>query len=307
MFEAYDLFSKICKDTTGRAITEDEFYRLVNSNPEYAAAIGGPVAFMRVIPDMLCAEVPPVVSACQLPIKYDSQAFRDFHYVRNQPGYKCVLDKLLPSIAFSVSEDERANWTYEELHVYLVDGVTVGGHTVREQAIVDGVREAYGALPVMTTGMVSGFNVCGLHTALMRNVMEDKSQLGRIRTRDVRLHGINNWKSVPVEQLREVFERECQVVNSIEDVVERAIVAMMWLQYRQFFYDGNKRVSRFMCNAILGAEKAGVFCVPRSSILQYQRLLADFYETADATQIIRYTLDHCLTYFPDDKTTHWPE
>lgn len=305
MFDAYDLFSKLCVDTIGRKLTENEFNALVNSKKEYKDAISDEVAFMRVAPDMLAGAVHAAPSA--LPFKYDASAFRGISYVKHHPEYADVLQKLLPSIALSVTEDEQANWTYNDLYVYLIDNVTVSGHTAKEQAIVDGIKAAYTDVSGRASGVVSPLYVRGLHTALMRNVLEDTSQLGCIRTREVLLKGVSNWKQVPVEQLQEVFDREAAAVNAIADTLERAVVAMMWLQYRQFFYDGNKRVARLMCNDILGSEKAGVFCTPRPRLDEYRQLLADFYETADATSIIKYTLEHCLAYFPDGETTHWPE
>lgn len=238
---------------------------------------------------------------------YDRGAFAGISYVSDEANYSIIREKLLPSIAFSVSEDEHAGWSLPDLHTYLVDGITVGGHTIREVTIVDNVKNAYDAMPAITSGLVSGHDVCGLHALLMRNLVKDVEQLGRIRTRDVRLFGIDEWHSLPVEQLHEVFEHEVKLINSIPDVLERAIIAMMWLQYRQFFIDGNKRVSRFMCNAILGAGHYGMFCVQARDVSEYSRLLADFYKTADADNIIRYTLSRCLVYFPDSRTTHYPD
>lgn len=245
-------------------------------------------------------------AAQALPIKYDRAVFKHLKCISDELHYDDMRKALLPSIAFSVSEDERANWSETDLRTYLMDGITVGGHTVREQAVIDGVRDAYALLPGMDSGKVELRCLCTLHSVLMRKLVRDETQLGCIRTRRVYLRGIDTWKSLPVDELERVYNKEVAIINRIPNTVERAVVAMMWLQYRQFFIDGNKRVSRFMCNAILGAEQVGVFCIPAKYVVEYQRLLADFYRTADATAIINFTVNNCLGYFPDETDAHWP-
>lgn len=301
MFEAYEEFRKMSVGILGQDISREEFQDILDSNPEYGRAVGDEIAFMRVAPGMLAA-----VNRAQLPFKYSSSAVRGAWYVPNKSKHPHVLQKLLPAIAYSVSEDEHANWTYEELCCYIDTGVTIGKHTPREQAIIDGVVNAYRLLPMLAAPTISVQDVCKIHSIVMKNVMQDVTQLGCLRTRDVKLQGVEYWQSVPAYKLRETFEREAEAVNAIKDVVTRAIVCMLWLSHRQFFYDGNKRVAHTVCNAILGSAGVGVFCIPKEHIHVYQGLLYAFYETADATAIIKFTLDHCLTYFPDDKTTHWP-
>lgn len=301
MFEAYEEFRKMSVGILGRDISRAEFQNILDSNPEYCKAIVDEIAFMRVAPSMLA-----VANRAPLPFKYNSPAVRGAWYVPNKSEYPHVLQQLLPAIAYSVSEDEHANWTYEELCCYINTGVVIGEHTPEEQSIIDGVVNVYRFLPMLAASTVSLQDACKIHSIVMKDVLQDVTKLGCLRTREVKLQGVENWQSPPTYKLRETFEREAEAVNAIKDVVMRAVVCMLWLSYRQFFYDGNERVASVACNAILSSAGVGVFCVPKEHINVYQGLLYAFYETADATAIIKFTLDHCLTYFPDDKTTHWP-
>lgn len=237
--------------------------------------------------------------------KYDKSLFDGVLDAKSYVDCALILTQSLPTIVYSVASDEGTTWTFHDIEAYLLDGIVTGMQSRAELSIVDGVDKAYRVLPEISSGYVTLEDSCRVHAIAMSDLIRDKSQLGCIRTRDVRIGSVETWQSFPIYELKDAFEKEAAYVNDIENVIERAVIAMLWLQYRQFFLDGNKRVSRCVCNSILYKYNMGVFSVPKDRVAEYRQLLADFYTTADPTRIIAYTLEHCLTYFPNDDETKW--
>ncbi len=92
-----------------------------------------------------------------------------------------------------------------------------------------------------------------------------------------------DYKVPPADQLNALFEQGRQVLAEIEDPLHRAFLVFLWGSLIQFFFDGNKRTSRFICNGILMSAGYPPMMITAKEQLPYNQVMARFNDTQDAT------------------------
>ena len=60
---------------------------------------------------------------------------------------------------------------------------------------------------------------------------------------------------------------------------------------QQFFFDGNKRTSRFMMNGILMSNGIDAISVPAAKAHEFNEKMVRFYLTRDATEMMAFLVD----------------
>jgi Fic family protein len=70
----------------------------------------------------------------------------------------------------------------------------------------------------------------------------------------------------------------CDLINSRENVFEKALFALVLLSYIQAFTDGNKRVERIAANALLIAYKHCPISFRTVDSVDYKKAMLLFYE-----------------------------
>lgn len=236
-----------------------------------------------------------------LPFTYNSSLFpEEIHKCSTKTSFVVCYDKLLPTFARDISDNERCGWTEADLHTYLVDDITVGGHTVRDELIVRNVKQAWDfskfAIDQHSERVLSRSYISSMHRALMLGLLSSE-EIGIFRRGAVYISAAENWKCEVTPVLEETFECELPLVSVIKNPIERAVVAQLWLSYRQYFLDGNKRVARAICNALLARDMVGIFAIPRKIHRDFTVALCEFYNTAKADDLILLILNHCLFTF----------
>jgi len=66
------------------------------------------------------------------------------------------------------------------------------------------------------------------------------------------------------------------------------------MSLNQFYYDGNKRISRLVANTILISSGQGIFNIRVKDRLQFNIFMVRFYNTKDADDIFEFLYDNCL-------------
>lgn len=88
-------------------------------------------------------------------------------------------------------------------------------------------------------------------------------------------------KYVPLDnefQLREVVEKMCNLVNSLESPFAKSVVLMLLIAYIQPFTDGNKRTSRIIGNAVLQSFDCCPLSYRSMDEIEYKKAVLLFYE-----------------------------
>lgn len=113
-----------------------------------------------------------------------------------------------------------------------------------------------------------------IHSILIKELDVDRN----IRTRGVGITG-TNYKPLDNEyQIREALRDMCILVNSKENVFEKALLLLVLLSYIQAFNDGNKRTARIVSNACLINNKHCPISFRTIDSIEYKKAMLIFYE-----------------------------
>ncbi len=113
-----------------------------------------------------------------------------------------------------------------------------------------------------------------IHSILIKDLGVDRN----IRIRRVGVTG-TNYKPLDNEyQIREALDDMCKLVNSKENVFEKALLTLVLLSYIQAFNDGNKRTARIVSNAILLAHDHPPLSFRTVDAIEYKKAMLIFYE-----------------------------
>lgn len=90
--------------------------------------------------------------------------------------------------------------------------------------------------------------------------------------------------------LRPIFEAGRREILTIVHPVLRAVTYSAFAIRNQFYFDGNKRTSRYMMNGHLIAHGYDGIVTPEARKVEYNRSLASLFINADARPYIEFTL-----------------
>jgi Fic family protein len=113
-----------------------------------------------------------------------------------------------------------------------------------------------------------------IHSLLIKDLGVDRN----IRQRRVGISG-TNYKPLDNEhQIRDALTEMCLLVNSKENVFEKALLTLVLLSYIQAFADGNKRTARIVSNAVLIANGYCPISFRTVDSIEYKKAMLIFYE-----------------------------
>lgn len=203
---------------------------------------------------------------------------------------KAALDQRRPLdrvIVRNLRDDLIVRWTYHSNAIegntltlretkVVLEGITIGGKTVREHLEAMNHREAIFLLEelVQRNGPITEWDIRGLHQIILKSIEPENA--GRYRTVNVRIAGAEH---LPPDQLRvpelmEQFATWWQTAAPALHPVERAARVHADFVKIHPFTDGNGRTSRLLMN--LELMKAGY----PAAVLPVERRLS-YYEALD--------------------------
>ena len=113
-----------------------------------------------------------------------------------------------------------------------------------------------------------------IHQLLTKELSVDKG----LRHRRVGIIGTNYHPLDNEFQIREAMQATCDLINSKNNVFEKALLALLLLSYIQPFMDGNKRTARITSNALLIANGYCPLSFRTVDSIDYKKTMLFFYE-----------------------------
>ena len=98
---------------------------------------------------------------------------------------------------------------------------------------------------------------------------------GKIRSVPVTIGGSSYIPPLPIES--QVKENLAEILD-IDDPIDRAISALLYVMKAQIFLDGNKRTAVLFANHILISHGEGLIVIPADKVADYKELLVNYYE-----------------------------
>lgn len=211
--------------------------------------------------------------------------------------------RMLPEFVWDAGVLEGNPFTFPEVKT-LLDGVTIGGHKISDQEqIFHLAMSSKHLLSLVKSGQFSldKATFTKLHELVARN---EALEWGHFRgegeetgyTPDVGLgeHGrYTPLATLPgAPELNRVFTSGLEVLQSdVQQPFEKAAAFFLFGALQQFFFDGNKRTSRFMMNGILMSAGIDAISVPAAKVQQFNEKMVRFYLEKDATEMMAFLVD----------------
>ncbi len=186
----------------------------------------------------------------------------------------------------------------------MLDGVTVGGRKISDQEQVLNLADSSKYLLAMVKAnqfKLDKTTFTDLHSLVARN---ETLEWGRFRgegkeisfSPDVALGEHGRYTPLPTlkgaPDLNRVFLQGVQELNEQVDVpFEKALAFFLFGAQQQFFFDGNKRTSRFMMNGILMSAGIDAISVPAAKVQEFNEKMVRFYLSKDATEMMEFMAD----------------
>ncbi len=220
--------------------------------------------------------------------------------------------RMLPEFVWDAGVLEGNPFTFPEVKT-LLDGITVGGRKLSDQEQILNLAESSKRLLALVK--INEFHpdktmFCALHGIVARNeALEWGNFRGEGRetnyTPDVSLGEHGRYTPLPTvagaPELNRVFLAGTDALNTlIDNPLERALAFFLFGALQQFFFDGNKRTSRFMMNGILMSHGIDAISIPARRAQEFNESMVRFYLSKEATEMMVFL----ATCHPDLGTGH---
>ena len=181
--------------------------------------------------------------------------------------------RMLPEFVWDASVLEGNPFTFPEVKT-LLDGVTIGGRQISDQEqVLNLAKSAKHLLALVKAGKFSmnKTRFTELHSLVARN---EALEWGHFR------------------DLNRVFASGLQALqDEVPQPFEKAAAFFLFGALQQFFFDGNKRTSRFMMNGILMSAGIDAISVPAAKAQEFNENMVRFYLEKDATEMMAFLVD----------------
>jgi Fic family protein len=187
------------------------------------------------------------------------------------------LERFVIELSWKSSKIEGNTYSLLETETLIKQFIEADGHSKEEATMILNHKKAFEQIishkkEFMKLDMS---DVLQLHNAMISGLGVGTG----IRNHKV---GISGSVYVPMEnewQLKESLEKLIKYINSLEFVLEKALVTTAMIAYLQCFADGNKRTGRMLANAVLISHGWYPLSYRNVDIVEYKRALVVFYET----------------------------
>ena len=202
--------------------------------------------------------------------------FRQHVNEMTENEYRKEMERLGIDLSWKSSQIEGNTYSLLETERLLRESKTADGKTKEEAVMLlnhkDALRFVLDNPDYLQQLTVS--HIEDIHQLLTKELSVDRG----IRHRRVGITG-TNYRPLDNEfQIREAMHDTCDLINSRENVFEKALLTLVLLSYIQAFSDGNKRTARITSNAILIANGYCPLSFRSVDSIDYKKAMLIFYE-----------------------------
>ena len=202
--------------------------------------------------------------------------FRQHVSEMTENEYRKEMERLGIDLSWKSSQIEGNTYSLLETERLLRESKTADGKTKEEAVMLlnhkDALRFVLDNPDYLQQLTVS--HIEDIHQLLTKELSVDRG----IRHRRVGITGTNYHPLDNEFQIREAMHDTCDLINSLENVFEKALLTLVLLSYIQAFSDGNKRTARITSNAILIANGYCPLSFRSVDSIDYKKAMLIFYE-----------------------------
>lgn len=203
--------------------------------------------------------------------------------------YEKELERLAIDLSWKSSQIEGNTYSLLETERLLKDKQTAAGKTRDEATMLLNHKEALDFI-IENPHHISPLSIARIeeiHSILMKELNVERN----IRRRGVGITG-TNYRPLDNEfQIREAMEAMCELLNGLNNVFSKALLALVLISYIQAFTDGNKRTARIISNAILINANHCPLSFRTVDPILYKKAMLLFYEQNNLTAFKKIFID----------------
>ena len=205
-----------------------------------------------------------------------------------------VARRKLPELVCDAINLEGIDFTVPEVQT-LLEGISIGGKKSHDEMIALNQAKAWKFLfDIVERG---GFELSKRFASQIHHIAAKEEALtwGEFRTAKVTITGAD-YEPPFAERLDELWDKIIPSLDDIkkfdiEDIYKKAISVSLQMSRSQFFFDVNKRTSRFMMNGILLSQGLPAINVTADKKVLFNNTMVEFYETNDETNMQKFMHD----------------
>ncbi len=202
-----------------------------------------------------------------------------------------LAKRQLSELVFDAVNLEGIHFTLPEVQT-LLDGITVGGHTLNDQQVALNQANAWRYLFDLIERdafVLDKPTVLACHAIAAEG---EALEWGQFRSGGVTIAG-TDYLPPAASELDQAWDSMLADVGAIKEIYPRAISVFLHMARQQFFYDVNKRMGRFMMNGLLLSAGYPAINLPAKRQLEFNELMLAFYPSNDMRAMTQFMLD-CL-------------
>ena len=198
-----------------------------------------------------------------------------------------LAKKQLVSSIYMGAKIEGLNVSFPEIQTIL-DGVNVPNVKLDEINTILNLRDAWKYVLDNIKEEVTLDFILKVNSYVSRN---ESLSWGELRTGNVGISGTDYIPKIPVEN---VVKEDIKNILEISDITLRSIKYMLYGMRNQLFWDGNKRTSMIIANKIMIMNGKGIILVKDDDLLEFNKLLTEYYTTGVDIKIIEFLYNKCV-------------
>jgi Fic family protein len=185
-------------------------------------------------------------------------------------------ERITIELSWKSSQIEGNTYTLIETESLIKDSIPATGKSQEETTMILNHKKALDFSEQnreLFLGAVTVQTIIELHKILTKGLVDSGLR--------ERLVGITGSAYRPLDnkfQVEEELKKLCEVINSKQNVFEKALLAFTYICYLQPFNDGNKRTARILANAILFAHDSFPLSLRAVNVNTYKLTILAFYE-----------------------------
>lgn len=190
--------------------------------------------------------------------------------------YNKELDRLAIDLSWKSSQIEGNTYSLLETERLIKEKETASGKTKEEATMLLNHKDALDFIIKNSDYLhpLSVSKIEDIHSVLIKELAVERN----LRKRRVGISG-TNYRPLDNEfQILEALKSSCDLINSKENIFEKALLALVLISYIQPFMDGNKRTGRIVSNAILMNDNYCPLSFRTVDSIDYKKAMLLFYE-----------------------------
>lgn len=198
-----------------------------------------------------------------------------------------MLDNTIKKLIYMACKIEGLDITINEVSEVL-DGVNVPNVNASDINTILNLKGAWKYVLDNIKEEVTLDFILRVNSYVSRN---ESLSWGELRTGNVGISGTDYIPKIPEEN---VVKEDIKNILEIPDITLRSLKYMLYGMRSQLFWDGNKRTSMIIANKIMIMNGKGIILVKDDDLLEFNKLLTEYYTTGVDTKIIEFLYNKCV-------------